>query len=198
MDRLHCLAGLLLVALCSAGCSSQGSYVWARDAPAAILRPAERTIRPGDEVVVSVRDQPSMSAKAQVTEDGFIVVPVIGAVEVQGQTTKGVEAAILARLRGIVVSPEVRVVLAQAEVPAVGVLGEVRTPGYHELNSSSGLLDALAKAGGLTEFADHDAIFLLRRGDPPLRVRFTYADLVNGEVKSNAIKLRDGDIVVVE
>jgi polysaccharide export outer membrane protein len=155
-------------------------------------------IRSGDEVVVTVADQPSLSGPAQVTDDGNVVLPVVGAVPVAGQTIEAAERSISARLHRIVVSPQVRVVLAQQDAPAVGVLGEVRAPGYHELDANCGMLDALARSGGLTEFADLDGIFLLRRGDPPLRIRFTYRDLVAGEVKSNAIRLQDGDIVVVE
>jgi polysaccharide export outer membrane protein len=97
-----------------------------------------------------------------------------------------------------VVSPKVRVVFAQRGAPSVVVLGEVRVPGVFEFAPDAGLLQALGRAGGLTEFADHDGIYLLRRGNPPVLVRFDYDIVVAGDTRSNAIVLRDGDVIVVE
>ena len=198
MERSFKWLAPVILLIVIGGCASSGGYVWARDAPESFLAPAQRSLQPGDQVMVAVTDQPSLSAESRVTEDGFVLLPVIGAVPVSGQNTEAAQAAIAARLRGIVVSPQVRVVLTARGAPSVGVLGEVRAPGYHEVDPDAGLLEALARAGGLTEFAAGDEIFLLRRGNPPLRIRFTYAELVSGEVKSNAIKLRDGDMIVVD
>jgi polysaccharide export outer membrane protein len=189
---------LMLVALLGIECSATGSYVWAHEVPETLVRPQESRIEPGDEITVTVRDQESLSGQVRVADDGYVVLPVLGAFQLSGQTTEAAEKAITDRLRGIVVSPQVRVVLAQRQPSAVGVLGEVRAPGQYELASGGGVLEALARAGGLTEFADDDGIFLLRRGDPPLRIRFDYRALVSGDVRGNAIKLRDGDMIVVE
>jgi len=62
----------------------------------------------------------------------------------------------------------------------------------------AGVLSALAAAGGLTEFAGKEAIFVLRPGNPPKRVRFRYEALAHGEGRSGAFRLKDGDTVVVE
>jgi polysaccharide export outer membrane protein len=62
------------------------------------------------------------------------------------------------------------------------------------------VVQALARAGGLNEFADEDDIFVVRQGaaGPPLRVRFTYLSVLRGENGAADFRLRTGDVVVVE
>ena len=62
---------------------------------------------------------------------------------------------------------------------------------------------ALAAAGGFSDFAHRDAIYVLRYQLPigervPLRIRFTYRSLVEGARPAATFRLRDGDVVVVE
>ena len=75
--------------------------------------------------------------------------------------------------------PATHVIVVIEESPTqVTVLGEVRTPGRRALESPATVLDALADAGGLTEFADDDRIFVLRRNE---RIRFTFDELSRGD-----------------
>lgn len=80
----------------------------------------------------------------------------------------------------------------------ISVLGEVARPGVFSLEPGAGVLEALASAGGATEFADRGRIFVLRRrGErPPLRIRFSWARLAEGG--GAAFALADGDVVMVE
>jgi polysaccharide export outer membrane protein len=78
------------------------------------------------------------------------------------------------------------------------VLGEVRTPGTYTVPHGSTVLAVLAAAGGLSEFADEDEIFVLRSSPAPLRIRFRYSDLVTPSIGANRFALQDGDTVVVE
>jgi len=75
------------------------------------------------------------------------------------------------------------------------VVGNVRKAGTFPVDPRSGVLQALAAAGGLGEFADPDRIFVLRKGD---RIRFTYKALIRAERRAAAFRLRAGDVVVVE
>jgi hypothetical protein len=60
------------------------------------------------------------------------------------------------------------------------------------------VLGALARAGGLTEFADGDSVYVLREFPKRTRIRFKYDDLARGEDKAVGFKLRDRDVVIVE
>ena len=64
------------------------------------------------------------------------------------------------------------------------VSGEVRNPGKKLLDAGSGPLQALSEAGGFTDYARMDAIYVLRK-EPgyatPVRIRFTWAALSRNE-----------------
>ena len=70
--------------------------------------------------------------------------------------------------------------------------------GLYPVDAGAGVLHVLAQAGGLTEYAHKDRIFVLRSGVQPARVRFTLQALEHGEGLSARFQLRDGDVVVVE
>jgi polysaccharide export outer membrane protein len=90
-------------------------------------------------------------------------------------------------------------VVIVARKPAnISVLGEVRTPGRYELRDREGVLEALARAGGLTPFADRDAVFVVRRNQQAPRIRFRFSDLASGSPASVNYELVDGDVIVVE
>ena len=79
----------------------------------------------------------------------------------------------------------------------VSVVGEVRNSGVFQIEPGSNVLHALAAAGGLTDYADGDKVFVVRKSLPQ-RVRFRYTRSALGDPKSIAFPLQAGDVVVVE
>jgi polysaccharide export outer membrane protein len=77
-------------------------------------------------------------------------------------------------------------------------VGEVVRAGTVTIETNGGVVQALANAGGLTEYADRDRIFVLRKYPSSLRIRFTYDALVRHDPKAVAFTLQGGDVVVVE
>jgi len=76
-------------------------------------------------------------------------------------------------------------------------------PGVYDLERRSGVLVALAAAGGFGEFAHREAVYVLRYQLPlgervPLRIRFDHRALTRGERPAASFRLTDGDVVVVE
>jgi polysaccharide export outer membrane protein len=80
----------------------------------------------------------------------------------------------------------------------VTVLGEFKTVGSQSLTGSNGLLQVIAQAGGLTDFASKDRIFVLRRVPEFRRIRFTYEALLQNQGGAATFLLRTGDVVVAE
>ena len=78
------------------------------------------------------------------------------------------------------------------------MLGEVGSKGNLSIEPPVTLVQALAQAGGLSEFADDSAIFVLRRSPEFRRIRFKYEDLLANKGGSGGFQLRAGDVVVVE
>lgn len=203
MPRLSFLRFALtgLVLLGPIACKTQHPFVWANELPDTPIQLEEMPLRTGDVIAISVTGMEEELAKAgdlTVTADGKVVIPFIGPLRVEGSTPPQVAQVLNQRLKGIVQTPDARVTVVRPRVPMVSVVGEVNTPDRFELEPGEGILVALARAGGLTEFADLDDIYVVRKYPKPMRIRFRYDDLVGGVEKVVGFQLRDGDIVVVE
>jgi polysaccharide export outer membrane protein len=189
------LLAVLLEASLLAGCGG-APYVWVDELPQQGSSD-EYVITSGDLVNIRVFNQESLSTRARVRSDGRLAVPMIGDVELRGRPPAAVSKEVAARLKEYVVSPVVTVTLEEPQSTAVSVLGEVARPGNYPLDTSPGVLQAIAAAGGLTDYASRDGIFVVRRAAGK-RIRFAFSSLVQGETRASAFRLRAGDVVVVE
>jgi polysaccharide biosynthesis/export protein len=187
---------LLTSILLFTACGSSGPYVWGWQytgtaaGPVAPLAP----IRPGDEVSVRVFGQEPMSVKGTVRPNGTLAVPLLGEWPMAGKHPAQLARELEQRLAPFVTSPHVTVVVESSPV-RVTLIGEVGRSGRATLDYPARLVDALADAGGLSEFADSDDIFVLRASD---RIRFKYDDIIRGEDYTQRFLLQTGDVVVVE
>lgn len=202
MRRLE-LCGTLAIALATiGGCASAGEYVWVTALPPteiAAARGAEYVIVDGDVLAVRVVGQDSASATTRVRSDGRISLPLIGDVGARGHTPTTLARDIEARLKPFIVVPSVSVAVQETQAAKVSIVGEVAHPGVYVLGDDAHLLAALALAGGPTDFASSDKIFVLRAtATAPLRVRFTWRRLTHGDLPDSQFTLRGGDTVVVE
>ncbi len=195
--RLILLAAVAL----SSACSHGGSYVWAKDLPASAMSDPGYLIGAGDLLMVRVWNDESLGGRAKVRSDGRISLPFLDDVAAAGMSPDALARALEVRLAGYVNAPRVTVALEEEKLVPVSVLGEVAKPGVYDLNAGSGVLQALASAGGMTPWATSDRIFVLRRAGGearPTRIRFTEEALAHAEDRSSSFRLRRGDVVVVE
>jgi polysaccharide export outer membrane protein len=117
--------------------------------------PAHR-IGANDLLSVSVYDAPELTRTVRVSTDGFIRLPMLKQrVAAGGMLPAEVEAAIAKALEteAILVAPVVTVTVAEYHSRPISVAGAVRTPITFQAIGPLRLLDALARAGGLTEHA---------------------------------------------
>ena len=201
------VAALLMIALL--GCKSPYPHVDAPELPPSTIPLDSLPLKSGDVVRVTVpgleKELADEAAEMTITADGNITVPYVGPLPVAGLTPAQAARQLNGRLNGIVVDPQARITVVAPRPPEVSVLGEVTSPNRYLITYGDGVLQALAMAGGLTEFADPNKIFVVRKepglaGEsvPPLRVRFQYEDLVGGEEARIDFQLRDGDVIVVQ
>jgi len=190
---------LTTVALVATGCASsmQGPFVWASALPP---EPAQQTyrIQVGDELRLRVWDNEPLSVTARVRSDGTFVVPLLGELAVAGRPADSVARMVETRLgqAQLVINPRVTVIVD--ETVAVSVLGKVTRAGSYPLGAARSVADALAAAGGLTEFAREDQIFVLRQTPEPQRIRFRFRELFDPTNPSSRFRLRAGDVVLVD
>jgi len=195
------LAAVAIAGALVAACSGPGSYVWVHDLPRDyVVRPPpnDYVIGDGDTVSIRVFNQEAMSTRAKVRRDGRIAMPVLGDIEARGKRPSALKAELEARLRDYVNTPSVTVTLEEVQPIVVSVLGEVSKVGSYPLDPRASVAQALASAGGITDYASHDRIFVVRSSPQRMRVRFTYDDILRGRAASAGFVLRDGDLIVVE
>ncbi len=182
------------------GCGSTGAFTWIDDAPETFFRPAPGLlIGPGDMVSIKVFGQEPLSVRTSVRSDGVVAMPLIGDIAVVGKKPEVVAKEVESRLQPFVTTPNVVVVVEESHVRIVAI-GEVRRPGTIVLDAGeTGILPALANAGGLTEFATESRIFVLRsESNGTFRIRFLYEDIIRGVGRAATFRLRSGDQIVVE
>jgi len=181
-----------------AACSTTGPYVWVDSLPASAASSGDAVIiQDGDNLNIRVYNQDPLSGAQKVRSDGKITIPVIGEVLARGKKPAQLASEIQDRLKGVLVAPSVTVTLDAAGDLKVSVVGEVKNSGVFQLDHGANVLHALAAAGGLSDYADPDKVFVVRKSLPQ-RVRFRFQDLRSADPKSVSFQLQAGDVVVVE
>ena len=181
----------------SLACASRAPFVWYSQLPE-LQRSAPRSvIAAGDTILVQVDGHADLSGEFAVGASGAFAQPLAGPIQVAGLQTEQAAAAIRDRLNTFIEAPRVSVVLLAYKPLQVPVVGEVQRPGVVEVAPTSGVLVALGAAGGLSELADKDAIYVVRSVGAQ-RIRFRYRDLLKPEPAAVAFELREGDTVLVE
>lgn len=158
--------------------------------------PSDYLLGVDDVVEVSVWKEPALSASLPVRPDGKISLPMVGEVMAAQRTTRDLQVEIRDRLRPYVSEPTVSVMVKEVHAPRFFVLGEVARPGAYPLAGELSVIQALAIAGGPTEFARRGRMLLIRPSAGSLaRYRLDYDDVVRGRLQ--AIALRPGDTIFV-
>ena len=137
------------------------------------------SIQPGDVLRIEVLEDPSLNRDALVLPDGRVSLPLAGLIQAGGRSIDSVQADIAGRLApNFAAVPNVFVGIAQLSqdnLPAVGgpavantisvfLMGEAASPGKIEVEPGSTILQALAQAGGVTNFAATKRLQLRRDG----------------------------------
>jgi len=153
-------------------------------------------IGPEDMLLISVWKNEALSRTVTVRPDGKISLALLNDVQAAGLTALELRDNLEKRLAEFIPSPEVSVIVSEVRSFKVSVIGEVVRAGRFELKSRTTVVDALAMAGGFTQFATRSKIVILRpEGTAMKRIPFNYNKLLAGEQET--IDLRNGDIVLV-
>lgn len=180
-----------LLALVAAACSHSRK---------ALLQPPDRPYLIGreDVVEISVWRDAELSRTIPVRPDGYLSLPLIGEVLAEGQTAPQLAAAITAELQPFIQEPKVTVIVREVNSRRVFVTGEVARPGGYPLHGRVTVLQAVALAGGFSDFADREEILLIRQGKEGGQFPIRYSELVTeDQSKRQEVFLMPGDTVVV-
>ena len=148
-----------------------------------------------DNLRITVWKNEQMSGTVPVRPDGKISLPLVNDVQAAGLTPLELRDVLTAKLKEFMPNPEVSVIVADVRSLKVSVIGEVARPGRYDLKSWATVLDALALAGGFTQFASRSKIMILHpEGKAMKKIPFNYNDVAG---KQDNFFLRNGDIVLV-
>ena len=123
---------------------------------------SEFRLGPDDVLEVFVYKEQELSTTVVVRPDGKISLPLIGELPVNGKTAIDLQKEIAQRLKQFVSEPTVNVIVKEVNSAKVSVIGEVKTPGMYKIKDHATVLDAVALAGGFTEYAKRDRVKLIR------------------------------------
>jgi polysaccharide export outer membrane protein len=169
----------------------------ARAAETVRIDPKDYRIGPEDVLAINVWKNPELSReRVPVRPDGKISHALINDIDVAGKTTNQIKAELTEQFSKYIENPEVSVVVLEIHSPKVSVSGNVRMAGYFELKTTDvTVLDMIARAQGLNEFADKGNIKVIRKGQKGA-IDFKYNDAINGRNNANFI-VQPGDVIVV-
>ena len=195
---------LLATLLCCAHCAGTGQYVWVDDLPDTPTgSPTDQyVLTPGDMISIRVYNQEAMSTRGRIRADGRISMPFLNDVQAAGYSPPVLAAQLQTRLKEYVNVPVVTVSLEEPKLLSISVLGDVAKQGVLNVEPSARLVQVLAMAGGLNDFAHKDRIFVVRQRAAaqggPQRIRFTLSQILRAEGKAGTFGLKNGDAIVVE
>src|SRR5262245_17983556 len=151
--------------------------------------PAQK-IGPNDLIAVSVYDAPELTRTIRVDDDGGIRLPLLkGSIPAGGLFPRELEASIAEALKSaeLMVDPVVKVTIVEYYSRPISVAGAVRKPVTFQATGNITLLEAIARAEGLTAEAGTEILVsrpqeLVRRvpvkalidaADPEMNLRLT-------------------------
>jgi len=192
------MGGAMCAVLLAAGCATRPPAL----PPDVPPMPADQAassapyqIGPGDTLEVLVWREEQLSGPVQVRPDGVATVALVGDVRAAGQTPEALAADIRTGLARFVDDPHVVVRVVVAGSRRFYIVGQVRAPGMYEMRANQTYLQALAVAGGFTEFADRDDVRIIRRSGAGATIEPDYDAIVGGEAPDPPIE--PGDTIVV-
>jgi polysaccharide export outer membrane protein len=163
--------------------------------------PDDYEIGAGDVIEINVWKEPDATVKgAIVRTDGKISMPLLKEVYVIGQTPVQLEKLITDQLssRGFINSPDVTIVVNGTASKKIYVTGKVKKEGPLPFNYRMNVMQALSEAGGLTDYAKKNKIYILRVEEgKTFQFHFDYAAALKGQHLELNIQLKAGDNIIV-
>jgi polysaccharide export outer membrane protein len=160
--------------------------------------PSAYIIGEQDSLVITVWKEKDISGGAVVRPDGKITVPLVGEIKVVGMTPVQLQTLLAEKLKPFVTVPQVTVAVAEIRSRKVYLIGHAAREGPFMINSSTTILQIIAQAGGLKDFAKRKKIYILRKqGSEQTRIPFNYDDVIQGKRVEQNILLQPGDTIVV-
>jgi polysaccharide export outer membrane protein len=155
-------------------------------------------IGPDDVLSIVFWREKELSGDVTVRPDGKVTLPLLNDVQAEGRTPEELRDAIREAAKMFVEDPNPTVIVKEIKSRRVFITGQVEKPGPYLLQGQTSVLQLIAIAGGLKEFADGSNITVMRKGSDGMTVLpFNYRDVLKRRNLRQNIDLKPGDTVVV-
>jgi polysaccharide export outer membrane protein len=155
-------------------------------------------IGPQDTLQINVWKEPEVSGPAVVRLDGKISLPLVNDLEAAGKTPLQLGGVITDRLKEYITDPRVTVIVTAIKSKRIFLMGEVGHQGPVDMLPNMTVLQALASAGGFSQYANLKKIYILRnQGGSQVKIPFNYKEVIRGRSPEQNIVLKPGDTIVV-
>jgi polysaccharide biosynthesis/export protein len=192
------MAGVLLCVPQSASAQARPAVPPAPRVEPAAAVPTGYKIGPEDVLGIVFWREAEMNGDVTVRPDGRITVPLIGELVAEGMTPEALRDQIQAAAGKYISAANVSVVVRAINSRKVFITGRVTTPGTYPLVGPRSVMQVIALAGGLNEYADAKNITVLRTQNGRSQTfKFNYKDVARGKKLEQNIMLEPGDTIVV-
>jgi polysaccharide export outer membrane protein len=166
--------------------------------PGAIVPPPGYVIGAEDVLAIAFWREKDLSVESAVRPDGMITLPLLNDVHAAGLTPDQLRERIQAGAAKFVEDPTVTVVVKAINSRKVFITGMVAKPGQYPLTAPTSVMQLIAMAGGLHEYANSKRILIMRtEGGEQVAKPFNYQDVLNRRNLKQNIELLPGDTVIV-
>ncbi len=172
---------------------SSGNEAVARPA---VEPPAGFVIGPEDVLSIVFWRDKDMTTQVTVRPDGKISLPLLDEVQAAGLTPADLRAHLIHESKRFFGNPNLTVVVNEIHSRKVFITGQVAKPGPYVIAAPTTVLQLIAMAGGLKDFADSKNIMIVRHESGQTSSHpFNYKQI--GRNLRQNIELKPGDTVVV-
>jgi polysaccharide export outer membrane protein len=182
------------------GTTPTGTAARPTGAPAetGVTPPADYVIGPDDQLKIVFWREDTLSGEVVVRPDGKISLALLNDVQASGLTPNQLRESLVGLAARYVTDPSVTVIVKQINSRKIYVTGQVNKAGTYILNDNMTVLQMLAIAGGLQEWADASSILIMRTENGQTKsYKFNYKDVSKGRNLQQNIQLKPGDTIVV-
>jgi polysaccharide biosynthesis/export protein len=202
MLRAHAIATIFVLTLSPAGLMAQAvptaPPAASKAAPVGVVTAPDYVIGPDDVLVVMVWREKDVSGEVSVRPDGKISLPLLNDIQAAGLTPEQLRVQLTEAALKYIEAPEVTVIVKAINSRKVFITGQVMKAGPYPLAGPTTVLQLIATAGGVLEYADTKNIVILRtENGRQVSYRFNYKDVLRRINLKQNIELKPGDTVVV-
>jgi polysaccharide export outer membrane protein len=165
---------------------------------AGVATPPGYVVGPDDVLGIVFWREKDLSADVVVRPDGMITLPLLDEIKVVGLTPLELRQKVMAEASKLVEDANVTIVVKQVNSRKVFITGNVARPGSYPLTAPTTVVQLIAVAGGLLEWADESNIQVMRAdAQGAVSHKVNYKQLSKGRELKQNIELKPGDTVLV-